>query len=727
MQPPKYKISFFKNCHTKVATEKELSFDEILTHFNEASKKEFIDKVHTEAMICGTTNGGKRTAESLTCRSIITYDIDYYKHDLDTLVTYIKLCLKNNTYIYYTTVSSTPERPKIRMLLFINQTIASYDYRDVSLSVAKSLLPELFDEKNYIAENASIDSAIDKASYSAIQLSNLPVKKGVLTAGKNRAELLDVSKYIIVSNKPSEVDSFVRAVQNTPLSIDDEKIETILSEYDVEDTDRDSWLRVCQALHHQYKGTEKGYELFLNWSLKDTRYTQEEIHRETKTTYSSLRLNKPNPVTFASIIHVVNNKKKLLPTTEVNSVELVQEIHKSKFVHLKLNAKGFVTKTKSTYENFKIMCDYYGVKLNYDIITKRNINTFNMANDNLVVGILGSLMVLNDMEREAAHTYAEMLAHDNTINSFKDILDSVTWDGTSRLREFYDTVIVDDEFKEIRDVYLLKWLQQMLYLTTFTGTRKVARQILVFQGLQGGGKSTWLMNLLPANLREDYIGEGLLLTENHTEQRALLSYVFVELAELEQSFKKTDINSFKAFFGRTKDELNLKFAKYTVRYPRNTSFLGTINEKTFLKDKTGSTRFLILHATKLNGYHDIDMLQLYKEILLTTDYVNFELSKEDKIKQKLINEEFEQPDLICEQFILKFDTEFDSNVDKIDGVYTKYRTCTEILEEIGYTKRDVNYGRRLDLQAVLDKYKFKYRKDLKKWLVKIKSEERDNE
>ena len=33
MQTPKYKISFFDNCYTNVANEKELSFDEILDYF----------------------------------------------------------------------------------------------------------------------------------------------------------------------------------------------------------------------------------------------------------------------------------------------------------------------------------------------------------------------------------------------------------------------------------------------------------------------------------------------------------------------------------------------------------------------------------------------------------------------------------------------------------------------------------------------------------------------
>jgi len=735
MHNQKHKISFFNGrCDTN-AKLMELTFDELLAYFREVASREFISKDKLEAMICGALQEGKRTTEGLTCRSIITYDIDYYKHDLNTLTTYLDECLKNNTYVYYTTVSSTPDKPKLRVLLFVNKEIEPQSYSQLSIDVAKDLLKDLFNEDNYIKVNDTIDSAIDKYSYSAMQLMYLPTRhtKGFLT-GKGTGELLNIDNYPALASKEesSEVQQFIRTTKNMPLQITDDKVKEILADYDCNDADYYAWIQVGQALHHQYKGGQKGLDLFIEWSLTDNeisekgRYENSTVENTCSYKYRSLKVNRLSPVTFASIIQVVN-KKKLLPTTEVNNVELVQEIHKSKFVHLKLNAKGFVTKTKSTYENFKIMCDHYGVKLNYDIITKRNINTFNMANDNLVAGTIGSLMVLNDMEREAAHIYAEMLAHDNTINSFKDILDSINWDGKSRLREFYDTVIVDDEFKEIRDVYLLKWLQQMLYLTTFTGTRKVARQILVFQGLQGGGKSTWLMNLLPANLREDYIGEGLLLTENHTEQRALLSYVFVELAELEQSFKKTDINAFKAFFGRTKDELNLKFAKYTVRYPRNTSFLGTINEKTFLKDKTGSTRFLILHATKLNGYHGIDMLQLYKEILLTTDYVNFELSEEDKVKQKLINEEFEQPDLIAEQFVLKFDMEFDSKVEEIDGVYAKYRTCTEILEEIGYTKRDVNYNRRLDLQAVLEKNKFKYRKDLKKWLVKIKNGDLKNE
>ena len=144
MQIPTYKISFFENCYSNVANEKELSFDEILDYFRKAARREFIVKEQLEAMICGTLNKGKRTTESLICRSIITYDIDYYKHNLDMLLTYIKECLKDNTYICYTTASSTFDKPRVRILVFVNKTMTAQEYRVVSLNVAKTLFKEFF-------------------------------------------------------------------------------------------------------------------------------------------------------------------------------------------------------------------------------------------------------------------------------------------------------------------------------------------------------------------------------------------------------------------------------------------------------------------------------------------------------------------------------------------------------------------------------------------------------
>ena len=302
MQISTYKISFFDNCYANVANVKELSFDEILIYFRKAAKREFIAKEQLEAMICGTLKEGKRTAESLICRSIITYDIDYYKHNLDILLAYIKECLKDNTYICYTTASSTFEKPRVRILVFVNKTMTAQEYRVVSLNVAKILFKEFF--------NSDVGK-IDDASYSPCYLMYLPIIREGFKTLKNDGELLDITEYLTldVKEETTEVQEFVKTAKNTPLSISDDRVREVLAEYDIEDTDRDSWLKVCQGLHHQYKGSEDGYKLFLEWSLRDTRFSEDKIRSDTKTAYYSLKSNSSNPITFASTIAVVNKKK----------------------------------------------------------------------------------------------------------------------------------------------------------------------------------------------------------------------------------------------------------------------------------------------------------------------------------------------------------------------------------------------------------------------------------
>ena len=105
------------------------------------------------------------------------------------------------------------------------------------------------------------------------------------------------------------------------------------------------------------------------------------------------------------------------------------------------------------------------------------------------------------------------------------------------------------------------------------------------------------------------------------------------------------------------------------------------------------------------------MLQLYKEILETTDYCNFELNEVERESQREINEEFEQPNLLEETFLDNFELEFEGG---------EYMNCSEMLKQLSLGVKDFTYSRKADIKHIVVKYGFKYRKDLKKWLVKIK-------
>lgn len=698
----KYKISFFNSCYGNIANEKEFTFDEILVYFRKAAHRKFIVKEQLEAMICGTFHDKKRTAESLICRYILTYDIDEYKDNLDVLLTYIKECLKNNTYIYYTTSSSTFDKPRLRVLLFPDKTLKFDEYRTVSLNVAKDLFKEFF--------NSDI-GIIDKASYNPTSLMYLPIIREGFKSGKNIAEDIDISKYLSseIKEESTDIEEFVKTVKNTPLAISDDRVRKVLVEYNVENTDRDSWLKVCQGLHHQYKGSEDGYKLFLEWSLTDTRFSEDQIRSDSKTAYYSLKSNKSNPITFASTISVVNDKKKI--TIKNVKVDPPKTMDFNYFIHLKENKKGEITGIKSTYENFEIMCKYYKIKVAYDKIGKDKINSLEQDANSFITTIK-SLLTLNNMDKGVALDYINKLAITNQKNIFKVTMDNIIWDGISRLEEFYNTIEVDRELIETRNLYLLKWCQQMLYQALFEGDKKIARNILILKGKQNIGKSTWVKSLLPLNLQK-YIGQGMALNTNDDMSKlAVLKNLIVELAELEQSFKKTDINQFKSFFGVTEDTLNIKYVAEPVTFERTTSFIGTINDDTFLKDRSGSTRFLVLPVNKLNGFHEIDMLQVYKEILETTDYCNFELNEDERETQAKINEEFEQLNLLEETFLDNFELKFDG-----DG---EYMNLSEILRQLNLNVRDFTYSRKADIKHIMDKYGFKYRKDLKKWLVKRK-------
>ena len=187
MQNTKYKISFFPNCYSTTANEKELTFNEIIVYFKNAAYREFSAKEQLEAMVCGTFSDRKRTAATLICRSIITYDIDYYKYNLDILLNYIKERLKNITFISYTTRSSTFEKPRLRLLVFVNKTMTPNEYRVVSKNAARSLFKEFYDSDVGI---------IDETSFVPSSLMYLPSYSKNFKTSINIGEHLDINQYL---------------------------------------------------------------------------------------------------------------------------------------------------------------------------------------------------------------------------------------------------------------------------------------------------------------------------------------------------------------------------------------------------------------------------------------------------------------------------------------------------------------------------------------------------
>jgi len=251
------------------------------------------------------------------------------------------------------------------------------------------------------------------------------------------------------------------------------------------------------------------------------------------------------------------------------------------------------------------------------------------------------------------------------------------------------------------------------------------------QSQQEGGKSTWVKNLMPYELENRYVAVGATLkTDDDQHTLGIIKKLIVELGEIEKSFKHSDINAFKAFFGRTVDTMKVKWVTYPVDFERTTSFIASTNDYYFLKDDTGTTRFMVLPldneyrtedglAIFCNGRHGIDMLQLYRQVFESEDWVNFELSVENKEIQKKINEEFTLKDTFEDLFY----EEFTEEICATGELYN----CTDILKRLGYSTTNVNKKLRNDLASFLRKKGFPCRKDGPKWRLVSRKKEGNNE
>ena len=268
--------------------------------------------------IAGHFEQNKRTTENLFSRSLIVLDVDYYQYDLNTLEVALKNDLGQYKYLAYSTASHTLTRPKIRIIIFLKEDIATKDYTSVTQNFVNTL-------PSFCGIGLDNKAIIDTASYkpnhfmffSGIpKISNLPteitLEEYTPWMQENEGELLN-SNYFkenhnLVKSSVDLLDDFSTSFSNPPLSLSDEKVEEYIENYYPDEEGYHPWINTGMMIHHQTKGSQKGLELWYKWSLdRYPQYPKEQTSRETAEKWKSFKRTKESPLTFATIIKH-NNK-----------------------------------------------------------------------------------------------------------------------------------------------------------------------------------------------------------------------------------------------------------------------------------------------------------------------------------------------------------------------------------------------------------------------------------
>lgn len=169
----------------------------------------------------------------------------------------------------------------------------------------------------------------------------------------------------------------------------------------------------------------------------------------------------------------------------------------------------------------------------------------------------------------------------NTYHPIKNLIESKKWDGIPRAETFFIDYLGLEDRPENREV-TRKWLLGAVNRIYDEGCK--FDMTVVLQGQQGIGKTTAINRLALeySTSIDEEIDKDVVLQ--------IISHWIVEIEEMQLS-KKAEAKKVKKFLSATVDDFRAPYGRGVQKIKRHNVFVGTTNDKTYLKDKTGNRRF----------------------------------------------------------------------------------------------------------------------------------------
>lgn len=178
----------------------------------------------------------------------------------------------------------------------------------------------------------------------------------------------------------------------------------------------------------------------------------------------------------------------------------------------------------------------------------------------------------------------QLVANRMCIHPVREWLGGLTWDQTPRLNSW----IKDFCEGEAKEPYLSeisrKFIMAMVKRVFEPGCQW--DYVLVLEGLQGKYKSS----IARALASDKWFMDNLPDLKDKDSMLNLQGKWLIELGEL-TNVKRSDHNLVKAYLVRRTDTVRPHYGRLMSDVPRQSVFIGTVNEGQYLKDPTGNRRF----------------------------------------------------------------------------------------------------------------------------------------
>lgn len=586
---------------------------ETYAEYKKMSKATQGERKDIGGFVGGTLKGGRRKADAVVWRQVLTLDADFAKGDLWASVEMMLGC----ACVMYSTHAHSPAAPRLRLVIPLTRPITPDEYPAVGRRIAADLGIDFFDDTTYephrlmywpstssdgeyvfrLADEPWLDPDSVLARYPDWRdTSYWPESSRVQQA---RQKLADKQGDPLI--KPGVVGAFCRTytIQSA--------IEAFLS---------DVYGPVGDGRYTYLPGsTAGGLVVYDGDTFAYSHHGTDPIGGKLVNAFDLVRLHK-----FGELD---DKAEPGTPTVKLPSYEAMLE-----FCQQDDAVKGTIGEEMlaRAQEDFKTDVDWIK-RLEYSKkgeITSclRNLVLI-LRNDPNLQGIAynshrGAIVLLepapwrkpgewkgpdwSDDDDAALRVYLEKVykiwtpgklsdalaavSHERAFHPIRDYLEGLPeWDGLPRLEELLIDYLGAEDSAYVRAV-TKKTLVAAVARVVHPGCKFDCMLVLV--GPQGIGKST-----LFAALGGKWFNDSLNLNDakDKTAAEKLQGYWILEIGEL-AGIRKAEVEAVKSFLSRQKDVYRPSYGRRTVEHSRQCIIVGSTNNDTgFLRDSTGNRRF----------------------------------------------------------------------------------------------------------------------------------------
>jgi predicted P-loop ATPase len=209
-----------------------------------------------------------------------------------------------------------------------------------------------------------------------------------------------------------------------------------------------------------------------------------------------------------------------------------------------------------------------------------------------------------------ANAAVETVARDRCYHPVRQYLDSLVWDGISRI-DHWLTLYVSADASDLTRAIAARWLISAVARIYEPGCQ--ADHVIILEALQGEGKTTAL-HILGEPFYTDDIPE--LGTKDASLSTA--GVWIIELSELD-AMTRAEVSKVKSFVSRRTDRFRPPFGRRVVEAPRQCVFAGSVNHQQYLKDESGGRRFWPVKCGRI----DLDSLRRDRDQLWAEAVVRY--------------------------------------------------------------------------------------------------------